>query len=108
MRPRAVPVKSGSADALLCQPHNRLHAEQDFGKEHVARAIDLRQQQYALAEIRSDTHAEVLETVTRALVGLGFDKADAGRAVHAIAQRHAGGMVPAPAELIREGIAALT
>ena len=103
---------AGTDDApnvrLLCQPHKRLHAEQDFGEEHVARAIHLRQQQYDATETQNDPRAEVLETVTRGLVGLGFKKTDVGRTVHVIAQLHAGGAVPAAGEWIREGIAALT
>jgi len=67
VKPKAL---GGSDDAsnlrLRCRAHNRLHAEQVFGREYVEKRIHLRQRKYAPA------HAEVFETAARGLRFLGF------------------------------------
>jgi RuvA, C-terminal domain len=86
---------------VLCRPHNRLHAEEVFGREHVARQIDFRQRKSA-----GDAHDGAPDAALRGLVNLGFAKAEATRAVQVVRARHAE-QVPI-VELLREAIAVLT
>jgi len=49
-----------------CSAHNRLHAEQVFGRDYIEKRIDLRQRKYAAA------HAPAFDTAARGLRSLGF------------------------------------
>ena len=117
---------------VLCAVHNRLHAEQCFGKEHVAKQIHLRQHKCGRAEAEPVRYAatvatehlrrntcgapeesalprEAVEQAMRGLVSMGFAKKDVDRALVAILSRHAGETARVPVgDLLREGIAALT
>ncbi len=117
---------------VLCAVHNRLYAEQCFGKEHVAKQIHLRQHKYGRAEApirdavatvaaepprrntcgereQSAIPREAAEQALRGLVKLGFAKRDVDLALGAILVRHAGETAAMPVgDLLREGIAALT
>ena len=117
----------------MCAVHSRLHAEQCFGKEHVAKQIHLRQHKCGRAEakpvrdaavtaatghLRRNTRGapeesalprEAVEQAMRGLVSMGFAKKDVDRALVATLSRHAGETARVPVgDLLREGIAALT
>jgi len=68
---------------VRCRAHNRLHAEQTFGKEHVERKIrerrHPRQRGYAY---------ESCALAASGLVNLGFRRADVRRAVDVVSMRH--------------------
>ncbi|MDB4942839.1 MAG: hypothetical protein JWP97_2373 [Labilithrix sp.] len=89
---------------VRCRAHNRLHAEQDFGRAHVEAKI---------AERRAGT-APLLdrtrETLRGALVGLGFKANEAARAIASVASvasiTSAGQEPPLP-ELLREALRVL-
>ncbi|MEA2752875.1 MAG: hypothetical protein QOI41_7018, partial [Myxococcales bacterium] len=107
---------------VRCRAHNRLHAEEVFGKEHVARAVDFRQRKSRCVESveapasRVDEAAEEARTVgtaidvaLRGLVSLGFARSDARRALDAVARRRNARAEALPVqEVLREAIAALT
>jgi len=79
---------------LLCRAHNRLHAEEEFGKSYVERQIHLRQQK------------SIADIVTSGLVGMGFTASQARRAVTAVATRYVD-KLPPPPEFVREALAVL-
>ncbi|MDB4943188.1 MAG: hypothetical protein JWP97_2722 [Labilithrix sp.] len=87
--------------AVRCRAHNRLHAEQDFGRAHVEAKI---------AERRAST-APLLErtreTLRGALVGLGFKANEAARAVASVASVSAIGEEPPLPDLLREALRVL-
>ena len=109
---------------------DRLHAEQCFGKEHVAKQINLRQHKCARAEAEPVHHAtatveteharrntcteesaiprEAVEQALHGLVSMGFAKRDVDRTLGAILARHAGPSLRPVGDLLREGIVALT
>ncbi len=68
---------------VRCRAHNALHAEQTFGKEHVARKIreeaDPRQRGYA---------SESCDLAASGLVNMGFRRAEVQRALDAVSGRH--------------------
>ncbi|MDB5217637.1 MAG: hypothetical protein JWO86_5564, partial [Myxococcaceae bacterium] len=119
---------------VRCRAHNRLHAEEVFGKEHIARAVDFRQRKSRCVErvervekvervesveapaSRVDQAAEEagpagtsIDVAMRGLVGLGIARSDARRAIEAIARRRNARAEMLPVQdVIREAIAALT
>ena len=60
---------------LRCRTHNRLHAEQVFGRDYVAQRIDLRRRKSAAA------HAPAFDTAARGLRSLGFREAEVRDAI---------------------------
>jgi hypothetical protein len=100
VEPRAL---GGTDDApnlrVRCRAHNRLYAEQIFGKSHVAKQMDFRQ--------RKST--PVVARALRGLQNMGFRKTEAERALEVVANRLAasGQGLEAP-ELVRGAITALT
>ncbi|MBX3189140.1 MAG: HNH endonuclease [Labilithrix sp.] len=78
---------------VRCRSHNQLHAEQVFGKAHVAREIHLRQRMYQ---------------ARRGLANLGFPRRDTQRVLETIFSRHAERDVLTLEEVLREAIALLT
>jgi 5-methylcytosine-specific restriction endonuclease McrA len=82
---------------VRCQAHNRLHAEEVFGKQHVARRIDSREQ-----ASRRDVDAgaaigsAAIDLAVRGLVSMGFAKRAARRAIQQVSARQ-GGVMPPPA-----------
>jgi hypothetical protein len=70
------PARGGTHDAtnlrVVCGAHNRLYAEQAFGREHVERQIHLRQRR---------SNEPTLDIARRALANLGFRSADIQRAL---------------------------
>lgn len=121
-------AKGGSNEAsnlrVRCRAHNRLHAEVVFGREHVARRIDLRRRKSKPLDERSDErprasgatidderHATAAgsDLALRGLVHLGFAKSEAQRALDDVLRRHEGGpQAPAIPDLLREAIRILT
>jgi 5-methylcytosine-specific restriction endonuclease McrA len=72
---------------VRCRAHNRLWAEQAFGRDHVERAVHLRQRKYAVpVTVSFDVHGELVLALER----LGFRRAQALRAVRAAAERQRG------------------
>jgi hypothetical protein len=116
---------------VLCRAHNRLHAEDTFGRAHVARAIDVRRRtsprasrplprapmpppspmspSSLMAPSPSPSPSWSLDVALRGLVNLGFAKLDAQRVLADVSRRHANDVTSLPApDLLREAIAALT
>jgi hypothetical protein len=99
----------GSSDAsnlrVLCRAHNQLHAEEVFGREHVARQIHVRQRTLARVEVPEIPLADV---ATRGLVGMGFREKEVRRALDVVFTRHSTGEVALPIEeILREALAVL-
>jgi Holliday junction resolvasome RuvABC DNA-binding subunit len=88
---------------VRCRAHNRLWAEQAFGRNHVERAVHLRQRKYAakpeVGNATSDSQSssdgerwlesscDAHEKVILALTRMGFRSAQARRAVTAVEKR---------------------
>jgi hypothetical protein len=69
---------------VLCRAHNKLHAQEVFGRKYVQRRIHFRQRNSEAARSVPDT----LEAASRGLVRLGFREHEVRRAVCAISRRH--------------------
>ncbi len=103
---------------VRCRAHNRLAAEEVFGKTHIAERIDFRQRKSRAAPTPppspspptpSSESAEVLELAVRGLHHMGFRKTDARRAVEHVAQpRVANGDPLDVQDVLRGALAALT
>jgi hypothetical protein len=96
----------GSDDAsnlrVRCRAHNQLHAEDVFGKDHVARQRNLRRR-------KSAARADSVDGAMRGLLHLGFARHDARRSLDELARRHANDVAPLSlAQVLREAIAMLT
>ena len=88
-----------------CRAHNRLYAEQVFGKEYVAARIDCRQHQ-AQRVMNASVMTQMEEQAMRGLVNMGFAKSDAKRAIDGVVRVHPQGVEVK--QMLREAIAALT
>ena len=100
IEPRALGGPNAASNLRVrCRAHNRLYAEQVFGKSHVEQRVDFRQ--------RKSPH--VFEVALRGLQNMGFAKTEARRALEDVAERRAanGEALEAP-DLLRGAIAALT
>jgi len=90
---------------VRCRAHNRLHAEQTFGKLHVERKIQERrhprQRGYA---------SENCELAASGLVNMGFRRADVRRALDAVSAHHRSeALNTMPVQtILREALAVLT
>jgi 5-methylcytosine-specific restriction endonuclease McrA len=95
---------------VRCRAHNRLHAEEVFGKAHVARRVDLRRRKSSIVvDAEPGVGSSALELALHGLVNLGFATHVARRAIAQVSLRHAGDVTPPPVpELVREALAALT
>ncbi|HTQ46172.1 MAG TPA: HNH endonuclease, partial [Polyangiaceae bacterium] len=104
--PRA---RDGTSEAgnlrVRCRAHNALHAEQTFGKEHVARKIrergDPRQRGSA---------SESCDLAAHGLVNMGFRRAEVQRALDTVSAHHRGDDLSTfPVQtILREALAVLT
>jgi hypothetical protein len=89
---------------VRCRAHNRLYAEQTFGKEHVERRISEhrhpRQRGYA---------SQSCALAASGLVNMGFRRADVQRALDAVSARHpAEVLTTIPVQdILREALAVL-
>jgi hypothetical protein len=97
----------GGSDAaenlrILCRGHNQLHAEEVFGREHVARMIHFRQRKSDAPRPAPDP----LDAATRGLVRLGFREREARRALGIVSGRYA--EAPPLPEVLREALSVLT
>jgi hypothetical protein len=68
---------------VRCRAHNRLHAEQTFGKGHVERAIRERRHPR-----RRGYASEIYELAASGLVKMGFRPAEVRRALDAVSAHH--------------------
>ena len=98
--------RGGSDEAsnlrVRCRAHNRLYAEETYGREYVEERIHFRRRKWADADADADL-------ARRGLVGLGFRERDAQRALDVVAGRHANDVTPLPpSEILREALAVLT
>jgi hypothetical protein len=100
---------------VRCRAHDRLAAEDAFGKTHVAEQIDFRRRKSravasaVVAQPARPAATEAIELVLGGLHNLGFKKCDARRAVDEIAHRRvATGEELDVQHLLRGAIAALT
>ena len=101
---------------VRCRAHNRLAAEEVFGKAHVAERIDFRQRKSrdvpTLPRTPPSASFEpphVLELAVRGLHHMGFRKTDARRAVDHVAQRRVANGDPLEVQdVLRGALAALT
>lgn len=89
---------------VRCRAHNRLHAEQTFGKEHVERKV----QEHRHPRKRgypSDSYA----LAARGLMNLGFPRAEVRRALDAVGERRTlEGPDPVPLQtILRDALAVL-
>lgn len=98
--PRA---RGGSDEAtnlrVACRAHNRLHAEQCFGRRHVEQRIHLRQRR------SSDS---IFDVAHRALTGLGFRALDVRRTLLRIRSGEQGAPPTQMRELLRAALGSLT
>jgi hypothetical protein len=98
---------------VRCRAHNRLAAEDVFGKAHIAESIDFRQRKSRAVPTRlppaPSPPAQVIELAVRGLHNMGFTTIDARRAVDHISRRRvATGDELGVQDLLREAIGALT
>jgi hypothetical protein len=106
---------------VRCRAHNRLAAEEVFGKAHVAGRIELRQRKSravvmpsrlptpASSPASSPPPTQVIELAMRGLRNLGFCATDARRAVVHVSQRRvANGDALDLQDVLRGALAALT
>jgi 5-methylcytosine-specific restriction endonuclease McrA len=109
IEPRAL---GGHADAdnlrVRCRAHNRLHAEHAFGKGRVARAIHLRQQRRAATNDEATPMQETLRMAERGLTHMGFQKAEARRALDSVVARRPPGASAPVQDVLREVLALLS
>ncbi len=90
-------AKSGDTSG---RAHNRLWAEERFGKEHVASCIALRHRKW---------DRDAADLVLRGLENLGFKTRDATHAIADVAKAHANDATPLPKEsILREALSLLT
>jgi hypothetical protein len=101
---------------VLCRAHNRLHAEETFGKQHIKNKIHFRQKKYQLktAEQRSQVDNDPLPEVAQdkllsALTNLGFRASETRGALRQIGQGKSRLSPSAPMTgLLREALQLLT
>ncbi len=126
-----IPRAHGGPDTLwnlrvVCRAHNRLYAEQVFGREHVERLIHLRQRRSQDARRRRAEQGSrslslaagpaaatpdlpgSFDIARRALTKLGFRDADARLAVWRALQEFEGVAAPPIAELLKSALTILT
>jgi len=90
---------------VRCRAHNRLHAEQTFGKQHVERKIHERRHPR-----RRGYASENCELAASGLVNMGFRRADVRRALDAVSAHHRSEALDTlPVQtILREALAVLT
>jgi hypothetical protein len=108
---------------VRCRAHNRLAAEEMFGKAHVAERIDFRQRKSRAAAATLPAMSpppplspslpppppQAIELALRGLHNMGFSKSDVRRAVDHVSQRRvANGDELDVQDLLRGAIAVLT
>ena len=98
---------------VRCRAHNRLAAEEVFGKAYIAERIDFRQRKSRPVTIAlpppPPRPPRAIEVALRGLHSMGFAKPDARRALEQVSQRRvANGDALDMQDLLRGAIAALT
>lgn len=90
---------------VRCRAHNRLSAEQAFGRAHVDRAVHLRRRKCGIsANVSFDTR----QTIVLALKQLGFHRSQALRAACAVGERHRSDEPQSLETLLREALREVT
>jgi 5-methylcytosine-specific restriction endonuclease McrA len=64
---------------VVCRAHNKLHAEQVFGRDYVAERIDCRQHQ--AQRVIGEPVMAIIEQASRGLVNMGFGRSEVKRAL---------------------------
>lgn len=108
-------AKGGPDDAsnlrVRCRAHNRLHAEEVFGREYIARRIDFQRRKLNRARSANEPDggptARPVDLALRGLVNMGFAKSAAQRALDELTHRNESAALPV-ADLLRQAIRALT
>jgi len=115
IEPRALGGTNAASNLRVrCRAHNRLAAEEMFGKAHVAERIDFRQRKSRAVAAPpppplSPPPPRVIELALRGLHNMGFSKLDARRAVEHVSQRRVANRDELDVQdLLRGAIAALT
>jgi 5-methylcytosine-specific restriction endonuclease McrA len=116
VEPRALGGTNAASNLRVrCRAHNRLAAEDVFGKAHIAERIDFRQRKLravakaVVAPPPPPPPQQVIELALRGLHNMGFSKSDARRAVDHISQRRVAAGVELDVHgLLRSAIGALT
>jgi hypothetical protein len=94
---------------VRCRAHNRLHAEECFGRAHVEQRIDFRRRKLDPATVAESPATRRDDLLRRALVGMGFRVAEAKNALGILAERHANDDAPPSKEaLLVEALRVLT
>ena len=111
MDPRA---RGGAGDdpknlRVVCKPHNRLLAEQAYGREHIERAIHLRQQKQTARSragaVVPTEHAETHDKLFKGLTHMGYRPREARGALDTMfASKSHGSPLPPIEELMREAL----
>jgi 5-methylcytosine-specific restriction endonuclease McrA len=126
VEPRALGGSHGPENLrVTCRAHNHLHAEDIFGREHVARMTHVRQRKSESHGRHPDEHEDAravelsrdlrpraapsaLDAATHGLVRLGFGKRAARDAVGVVSARYVEAATPPLPEVLREALALLT
>jgi 5-methylcytosine-specific restriction endonuclease McrA len=111
----------GSGEAtnvrVRCRSHNHLHAEEVFGKAHVAERIHCRQRKAQRVNAQAPQAPQVpqampeedtIDLVTRGLVNMGFTKTEVRRALDAVCGDHGTDEPRELQQVLREALAVLT
>ncbi|MDB5220990.1 MAG: hypothetical protein JWO86_8917, partial [Myxococcaceae bacterium] len=76
---------------VLCRAHNLRHAEEVFGRAHVAKRIHFRQRKRGDSATDAATNSATdaaTDAAMRGLVNLGFRDSEARRGVSVVRERH--------------------
>jgi hypothetical protein len=98
---------------VRCRAHNRLWAEQTFGRAHVERAVHFRRRKSPVTPndetpaqpmTATDASSEAREKIVLALKQMGFRDSEARRAVNAVVKRERAEKPQRLASLLREAV----
>jgi 5-methylcytosine-specific restriction endonuclease McrA len=105
---------------IRCRAHNRLWAEQVFGRDHIDRALHFRQRKYrvtkadahagnetpsaSLTKGSADSSLSAHEKVALALEKMGFQRSQARKALRAVERRQCGEKTRTLEALLREAV----
>ena len=105
-----VPRARGGTDTVdnlrvVCRAHNRLYAEKEFGRAHIAAKIGERRTKKKPA---ASSPNDVFNLAARGLKSMGFKEPEARRAVMTLRDRHREQSPPNVESLVREALLLLT
>jgi hypothetical protein len=94
---------------VLCSAHNRLSAEEVFGRDHIETSIELRRRKRVGTAAGADEDDETYDKLLKALTGLGFRSKPTRLTLDAMRRGQGSVVWTAPLEaLLREAIHKLT